>query len=346
MGKNQDIKGGFLHGFKFTIYIAMYVVLIGLTGVLNVVVFKEFDWQSLMNIEFWIPIAVNNTFYFSAFLITVLLVFDVLALKDTKYVDLEDDIYSERDVILSDEFKQHVVNRNFFEKKNVWFQFVNTWIGNLQSKLKHKVSVDLATQKNKDLWKRATKRYIKKRETLNNFKTKAWVEQNLMFRKRLGWGKLGFLKHLDYPEITVNEILYGSTQFKPRKSELNRHVLRGQILQKSIGTALSIILSVVSNLLQVDRWLSTFSLIIALAIMLFSILMNVAVGVFAGFKSHKERVENASKRYGYVFDYTVNKKRYPQAPVIDYVVVEDKKDDIKDTSHNQLNIKEKEPILA
>jgi hypothetical protein len=305
----------------------MYIVLVGLTGILNVVVFKEFDWESLMKMSYWTPIAINNVFYFSAFIITVMLVYDILEYKDLNFVSIEKDIHDERDKLVADEFKQHITNYNFMEKKNIWFQFVNVWLGNLQSKLKHKVATQMKT-KTKDWWGWRAKRYVYKKERLMEFKRKEWVDNNLLFRKKLGWGWLGFLKPLHYPEITINEIIYGTTSLKPKKSALERHILRGQIIQKSFATAISIMLSVVSNLMQVDRWLSTISIIIAIAIMLITILINVVMGVIAGFRAHKIRVENATIRLGKVVDY-INGKRYPQAPIIDYVpdkVIEKQKD--------------------
>ena len=296
----------------------MYIVLIALTGLLNVVILQEFNWTAFWDIEFWIPIAVNNAFYFSAFVITVMLVFDVLEYKDKDYQNIEQDIRNERDKLVADDFKQQIVNRNFMEKKNVWLQYVNIWLSNLQSKLKHKTVFDMKT-KPLELWSKKALNYDRKKTTLNEYKTKMWVDNNLIFRKRLGWGKLGWLKKLHYPEITVNEIIYGTVSMKPKKSELERHIIRGQIIKKIIITVISITLSVVVSLLQVERFMSTVSILIALAIMLFTILINVTVGVFAGFKAHKDRVNNATIRLGFVVDY-LQGKRYAEAPLIDYVV--------------------------
>lgn len=338
-----------LKGFRITIYIIMYIVLVALTGLLNVVILKEFDWQAFFDIEFWTPIAINNAFYFSAFVITVMLVYDVLEFKDKDYQDMEDDIRKERDRLVADEFKQQIVNRNFIEKKNVWFQYVNVWLSNLQSKLRHKTAFIMRT-KPQEMWNKKAIRYERKKATLNEFKTKEWVDNNLIFRKRLGWGKLGWLKRLHYPEITVNEIIYGTVSLKPKKSELERHIIRGQIIKKSITTAISITLSVVVSLLQVDKFMSTVSILIALAIMFFTILINVVVGIFAGFKAHKDRVNNATVRLGFVVDYIAG-KRYQDVPVIDYVTVKEKDevekiDQPKKLSDYEFTNKEKEPILT
>lgn len=349
-----------LKGFRISIYIIMYLVLVALTGVLNVVVFKEFDWQSFLNVEFWIPVAINNAFYFSAFVITVMLVYDILEYKDKKFREMEEDIVDERDKLVTDDFKQHIINRNFYEKRNVWFQLVNIWLSNLQSKLRHKTAFVMRTRHH-DNWTRRALRYERRKEILNEFKTKTWVDNNLIFRKRLGWGKLGWLKRLHYPEITVNEIIYGTVSLRPKKSELSRHILRGQIVKKSVTMIVSIVLSVVANILQVERFMSTLSIFIALAIMFFTILINVGVGVFAGFKAHKERVNNATVRLGFVLDYIDPKgKRYPQAPMIDYEpekvkekdkVVDDKKidqpkNDLVDLPNIEVANKQKEPILT
>ncbi len=343
-----------LKGFRITIYIFMYIVLVALTGLLNVVILKEFDWSAFLDIEFWIPIGINNAFYFAAFVITVGLVYDVLEYKDKDYQEIEQDIRDERDKLVSDEFKQQIINRNFVEKKNVWFQYVNIWLGNLQSKLRHKTAFVMKT-KPKELWNRKALNYERKKTTLNDFKTKSWVDSNLIFRKKLGWGLLGWFKKLHYPEITVNEIIYGSVSMKPKKSELERHIIRGQIIKKSVTTAISIMLSVIVSILQVERFMSPISILIALAIMLFTILINVVVGVFAGFKAHKDRVNNATIRLGVVFDF-MSGKRYPDAPIIDYVpepIKEDSKpkeapkqlDDLPNSIDLTLN-KEKEPILT
>lgn len=327
-----------LKGFRLGIYVTMYIVLVALTGLLNVVILKEFDWSAFWDIEFWIPIAVNNAFYFSAFVITVMLVYDVLEYKDSDYQKIEHDIRGERDKLVTDDFKQQIVNRNFIEKKNVWLQYVNIWLSNLQSRLRHK-TVFIMKTKSKELWTKKAHSYERKKATLNDYKTKEWIDNNLIFRKRLGWGFLGWIKKLYYPEITVNEIIYGTVSMKPKKSELERHIIRGQIIKKIIITAISITLSVVVSLLQVERFMSTVSILIALAIMFFTILINVVVGVMAGFKAHKDRMNNATIRFGFVVDY-IQGKRYPDAPMLEYVeekvkekVEQDDKNDIIEKLH-------------
>lgn len=331
-----------LRGFKFSIYIIMYVVLIALTGILNVVIFKDLNWSVLLSVSFWVPIIINNTFYFAAFVITILLIFDVLELKDKVFVEIETDIMGERNKLVTDDFKQHIVNRNYFEKKNVWIQFVNVWLTNLQTKLKHKTVVEMKTTP-QEQWSKKSIDYQKKVGTLNTYKTDEWMNENLPFRKKLGWGVLGNIKKLNYPEITVNEIIYGNVKYKQKRSELERHLIWTQITQKSIFIVLSIMMTVITNVLQVEKLVSTIDIIISLAIMLFTILLNVGAGAMAGIRAHKSRVSNASTRLGFVVDF-LNGKTYKPAPMVDLEIFEQPKiEEIKIVEIETVN-EEKEPL--
>ena len=309
-----------LKRLKFALYIMMYIVIIGLTGILNVVIFEELNWILLLYTTFWTPIIINNTFYFASFIVTTLLVYDVLELRDDDYIGLEKDIISYRDKLVTDDFKQHIINRNFYEKKNVWLQFVNSWLTNLQTKLKHKVALIMKTLPRKQ-WNKKALKYDEKKGILEEYKTQKWVADNLLFKKYKGWGFLGNIRRLNYPEITVNEIIYGTVKHKEKSSVLERRVVLNQIFAKAIIMVISISMTIVSELLQVKRFVSTIDIIISLAIMLFTILLNVGAGIFGGFRAHRGRVANASIRLGFVVDYEQG-KRYEDAPTFEYEMIE------------------------
>lgn len=305
-----------LKNIKFTLYIMMYLIILALTGVLNVVIFKELDWSFLLQASFWTPIIINNSLYFATFVVTVLLVYDILEYRDEDYLKMEMDIMSLRDELVGDSFKQHIINKNFYEKKSVWLQLVNAWITNLQSKLKHKVTLVLKTTTRNNWTKKAIK-YEHDKETLNEYKSKKWIDDNLMFRKYKGWGFLGKIRRLHYPEVTVNEVIYGTIKQEEKKSLLERRVVLNQIFTRAFIMILSLTLTIINNLLQVERWVSTVDIFIALAIMFLTMLINVGVGVFGGNRAHKGRLANTSLRLGVVVDYKQG-KRYEQAPIIDY----------------------------
>ena len=50
-----------IKAIRYTVYILVYVVLILISGLLNIVIFKELDWTILLSAEFWLEMVVDYT---------------------------------------------------------------------------------------------------------------------------------------------------------------------------------------------------------------------------------------------------------------------------------------------
>lgn len=279
-----------MNKLNYAVYILLYIALLGLLGILNIVVLKEMDWSLLTNPDFWFYQATSNFFYYSFFIVTAMLAYDILEDTDVDLADLEEKINDKRDNILTQNFRDYITNLNLENKKKSHIEQVRIKIENHISKIKPKVFNELQTlPKNK--WSKKTRKYQKKLDNLNKRLTDEWIEKNIAITK------------VKYPEITINEIYYGSVSYRPKSSMLERKPLGKQIAIKGGLIILSLVGSIATQLLQPERFLSIEETIKSLSIMLIFITFNILSGIRASKQAHKTRLVNTSTRLGIIYDY-------------------------------------------
>jgi hypothetical protein len=279
-----------MNKFNYVVYALLYIALLGLLGVLNVVVLKEMDWTLLTNPDFWFYQATSNFFYYAFFIITAMLNYDILEDTDVELADLEEKINDKRDSILTQNFRDYILNFNLQNKKKSHLEYVRIKIENHISKIKPKVFNELQTLP-KTKWSIKTRKYQKKLDNLNKRMSDDWVDKNIIITK------------VKYPEITINEIYYGAVSYRARSSMLERKPLGKQIALKGGLLIFSLVGSIATQLLQPERFLSIEETIKSLSIMLIFITFNILFGVRASKQAHKTRLINTSTRLGIIYDY-------------------------------------------
>lgn len=311
---------------RYIIYIFVYILLIGISGLLNIVLFKELDWSTLQSVEFWLEIAIDYTLYFAIFITTALMVYEVFSDKDVEFIKIETDIFAMKNELVTQAFRNNVYNHNFEKKLDTWKEIVLTAIGNHERKKKDKMILashpDLFEKMFKGTrwyWKIRTRRWNSKNKKLHSFMQEKWVNRNLMFRKRFRFGIIPFVyfRKIKYPEITPNEVIYGVQSLPTKSSVLARKPLGKRLALKAVTILPSIIFKIIYELFKIDRFVSTAELLKALAFTIIMMLIHALFGIYTARRAHMDRKSNATIRYGFAYDYVVNGYRYPQAPKIE-----------------------------
>lgn len=307
-----------IKAIRYTVYILVYVVLILISGLLNIVIFKELDWTILLSAKFWLEMVVDYTLYLTVFITTALMVYEIFGDTDAEFLKLEMSIFEMKDTLVSQPFRRDVYNHNFMKKRQVWQEIILTAIGNHERKKKDVYVLETITYPNdREKWSKANIKWHKKNDELKELITDDWINKNLMFRKFYKFGKLTYWKKIKYPEITPNEIIYGVQSLPTNSSLLVRKPLGKRLLLKSVGVLPSMAFKIVYELFQIERFLSTAELLKALAFTIIMLLIHALFGMYASRRAHMDRKSNATLRFGYAHDYVHNNHRYPIAPTYD-----------------------------
>ena len=105
-----------IKAIRYTVYILVYVVLILISGLLNIVIFKELDWTILLSAEFWLEMVVDYTLYLTVFITIALMVYEIFGDTDAEFLKLEMSIFEMKDTLVSQPFRRDVYNHNFMKK--------------------------------------------------------------------------------------------------------------------------------------------------------------------------------------------------------------------------------------
>lgn len=299
--------------FKYGVYILLYLVLLFISGLLNIVVFNELDWSLILNQKFWLGMIIDYAVYLSLFVITAMFSFDILAEKDQEYVGLEKNIFDMKDILVSDDFTVDILNGNFWAKKGTWLETVKTYLGNIQRKKSHKVHTEILTLP-EDKWSKKTKKYHKKEKELKRMITDEFINDELLHRYRYNLSLKTKFKKIKFKEITKNEVIYGTIMLPTEDSLLQRKPLLRRVTFKLTMVLPSIFFKVIYEILTIDRFVSQAELLKSLSFMIIMALSYVLAGVFSAKKAHMDRVSNATIRYGIALDYK-NGKRNKVAPI-------------------------------
>ena len=302
-----------MKGLRYALYIALYLVLLTMSGLLNIVIFHELDWSLLLDDTFWIGVIADYTLYIGFFVVTALFVYENYGDKDFEYTGLENLIFSKADMLSTDDFRSDNVNYNFKEKKEAWLRTIKVALGNYERKKIHKMHVEITTLP-KEKWSKKTLKLQTKIDELNEYLSSEFISENLYYRKNFDFNLNTKFKKIDYEEITVEEIIYGSVTLPKKKSRLVRRPLLKRIAYKIIMLIPSLAFKIVYEILTIDKFVSKAETIKALSYMFAMIFVYVVAGIFSGKKAHVDRKINTTVRYGFVLDFE-NGYRYPKAPI-------------------------------
>ena len=106
----------------------------------------------------------------------------------------------------------------------MWLQTIKVALGNYERKKTHKMHVETTTL-SKEKWSKKTLKLQTKIDELKKYLSNEFISENLYYRKNFDFNLKTKLKKIDYEEITVEEIIYGSVTLPKKKSRLVRRPL-------------------------------------------------------------------------------------------------------------------------
>lgn len=310
-----------MRALRYTIYITLYLILLFISGLLNIVVFQELDFSLITSLSFWIEMIVDYTLYISVFIITIMMTYDIYGDTENEYNKIEQDIFEMKDILVTDDFNKDIINRNFIEKKKSWYETLKSAKGNYDRKKTHKIHTEMLTLP-KDKWHRKTIKYFRKDEYFNYLLSQDFINNELHYRKKYRFNFKTLFKKIKFKEITVNEVIYGTVTLPTYSSLLVRKPLSRRIFSKVVMIIPSVAFKVVYELLVIDKFKSTAELLKELSFMVIMCLIYALTAVFSAKKAHMDRKSNALTRYGIALEFK-NGKRYEPAPIFN---INNKKD--------------------
>jgi DNA-binding ferritin-like protein (Dps family) len=88
-----------------------------------------------MTLNFWIEQSVTSAMYFSAYLATALLRYNVLELKEPEYNALNNSIQKHRGKLIGNNFRTYINDIDFSNKKDTWKNKYQAKLENLTRKV-------------------------------------------------------------------------------------------------------------------------------------------------------------------------------------------------------------------
>lgn len=264
---------------KFTLYITLFLVSLAIYIGAGIIIFG-WDWSLFYDLGFWVRSILLATANLSMGITVVSFMYDLLGLKEIEYNELESAIKGAATQLLGYKLTKDILKINWKHKKDAWVSRIEVKLENLVSKLSHKVAEEIEL-KSEEEYGRKAKRYLKKKAKLEERLTEEWINNYLHYQD------------IHYEEITQTEVIYGIKVFKPRKSMLDRNILRKAIFAK-LGAGLFFgMLSTLGAFIVPTGFLGYTTFYIMLGINLFVMLVNIGFSIFKAYSSHDKRISNA-----------------------------------------------------
>lgn len=270
------------------IYTLTYLITLGLVIGIDV-------WRFTLNydditLEFILNKSLIALLFTIISIITTLMVYDILEVKDQEYSKLDKVLGTEAIQLMGPDFNNDIARLDWDEKKKAWRRKIDVKIFNLGKKAPKKVREDLLT-KHPDQYRGITKKYLLKEERLKEYLTSEWINSKL------------FLQKINYEAIEPNEVLFGTRKNKEKKSKLIRNPL-GKNIGLKIGMIIpSLISTVIVSILQRSEADNMGGLSILILGLMLTLLMNTIVGISNGYKSHRMRLSNTRERFQIMTNY-------------------------------------------
>lgn len=314
------------------IYALTYIITLGLVIGIDV-------WRFTLNydditIEFILNKSLIALLFTIISIVTTLMVYDILEVKDLEYSKLDKVLSTEAIQLMGPDFNNDIARLDWDEKKRAWRRKIDVKIFNLGKKSPKKVREDLLT-KHPDQYRGITKRYLLKEQRLQEYLTKEWINSKL------------FLQKINYEAIEPNEVLFGTRKNKEKKSKLIRNPL-GKNIGLKIGMIIpSLISTVLVSILERSDVDELGGLSILILGLILTLLMNTIVGISNGYKSHRMRLSNTRERFQIMTNYkTGYYKTFEEVPKRKYeynietvpVKIEDKPEEILESPEENQEI--------
>ena len=308
---------------NFVLYTITYIVTLILLVGIDVWSFK-LAWDDL-SIEFVLNKSLIAALFTIISIITTLMVYDLLELKDKRYTSLEETLEKEAIKLMGSHFNESIARLDWNTKKIAWRKYIDVKLFNFRARASRKVRQELMTLDPKD-YSRKTLKFIDKENMYQEFLTSKWINENLYFQK------------INYATIEPNEVLYGTRKNTEKKSRLVRNPLT-----KSLGFKLamffpSLIATIIVSILQEDDGLSMSGLSILISGLILTLLINTLVGIKNGYKSHSFRLSNTRERYSIVVAY--KEGEYDKLDPVPKRKYERDKEEIEENKREQQPIEE------
>lgn len=264
------------------IYTITYLITLGLVIGIDV-------WRFTLNydditMEFILNKSLIAFLFTIISIVTTLMVYDILEVKDQEYSKLDKVLSTEAIQLMGPDFNDDIARLDWDEKKKAWRRKIDVKIFNLGKKAPKKVREDLLT-KHPDQYRGITNRYLLKEQRLKEYMTTDWINSKL------------FLQKINYEAIEPNEVLFGTRKNKEKKSKLIRNPL-GKNIGLKIGMIIpSLISTVIASILQRSDEAALGGLSILILGLILTLLMNTIVGITNGYKSHRMRLSNTRERF-------------------------------------------------
>lgn len=266
-------------------------------------------------------------------IVTTLMVYDILEVKDEEYSKLDKVLSTEAIQLMGPDFNNDIARLDWDEKKRAWIRKIDVKIFNLGNKAPKKVREDLLT-KHPDQYLEITKKYLLKEKRLKEYLTSDWINSKL------------FLQKINYETIEPNEVLFGTRKNKEKKSKLIRNPL-GKNIGLKIGMIIpSLISTVLVSILQRSETDNLGGLSILILGLVLTLLMNTIVGISNGYKSHRMRLSNTRERFQIMTNYKEGYyKSFEEVPKRKYEYnIETVPEKVEDKVDNEIEDKPKENI--
>lgn len=267
---------------NFILYILTYIITLFLVIGIDVWRFTlnwdDITWMFILNKSL---IAILFTIIS---IITTLMVYDILEVKDEDYTTIDKVLKTEAIKLIGPKFNEAIFKLDWEEKKQAWRRFIDVKLFNHGLKAPNKVKEQLMTL-DPSKYSRRTKRFINKENMFKEYLTLEWIDEKL------------YLQKINYEAIEPNEVLYGSRKNKEKKSKLVRNPLMKNIGLKISMIVPSLISTIIISILEQSGDVDYKGLSILIAGLILTLLINTLVGVRNGVTSHNLRLGNARERY-------------------------------------------------
>lgn len=211
-------------------------------------------------------------------------------------------IIAEFNYLISDqEFGKKLYSIDQHNKKETWLLIIQTklqkYLDHIPKKVESELYADEMLKSNR------TKKWIKKRESLELRLTNEWINNNL------------HLIRIRYPRINTRMVISGVEDIKTRRMAITdvKAIERKETTQKIITTLIfftitSILTALAFPAFRQDIWMFLKDFLVHTA----SLITNIILGIMSAALIHEARIRETEDRKGYIRDY-VGEERYQEA---------------------------------
>lgn len=269
-------------------HLLTFIITLGLIVGIDIYKFN-FDWSKIT-----IPYLYTRMLLSAGYVLIRISIsnftYDIREVSDKTYVELMIDLQEASKRNRGSDFNDKISRFDYQNKKDTWIRLVEKDLFKHERNIPKKILIEMSSIE-PESYSRKTKKWIKKKDLLEDMLTDEWIYKNLQ------------IHDIKYPEILPSEVLYGSIEYIPNKSMLDRIPLKRIIIKSLPSTLFSLIATTILGTLVSIESESGVGLFVAIAGILVILTTNVSMGILNGLKAHKSRLMNANIRSEIMIDY-------------------------------------------